>query len=178
MLISTKVTEKWQDEFIKQRFPEFNKSTLTYFYDFECNYCIDILNKIKEISNKNDYKIIYINITNSKSIGKYNLAESAYCMSKQNKFYDFSNIIFKLKISVTNEETFIDNLKTIDGFDLQQFNRCTNSDSTKQEVQKAIQLTQLLDVKETPSFLIDKYLISGLEDPEMLPAIMFQITKN
>ncbi len=108
-----------------------DKVKIFYFADFNCSFCFEQIQSIKNIFNKYHDKITvtwkdYPDMKDKKDFS-YQAARAARCAQAQNNFWDYSDLIYKesSKFTGLDGDLFI-NLAEKTGLNLEKFLSCMN----------------------------------------------------
>ena len=138
--------------------------TLVEFGDFNCGYCgqwaHDVLPKIDDTYIKNGrVRMAYVHfpILGADSM---TAAEASECAGKQDKFWEYHNIVFAHQgIGYTQE-----NLTKLAGqleLDIDAFEACMANFPNRESLEDDIRLAEVMGVRGTPAFLVNGIPLAG-----------------
>jgi len=136
------------------------------FADFGCKKCSQINAELMAFARTHpaDVKIIWKNapISGWISDGSEVAHRGAYCASKQNKFWEFTSMVFadrnNLKIDQLNK--IAEGLK----LNMTAWVNCVNSDTAKQKIAADLNLAQALGVNELPGIFVNNRQVNIPDD--------------
>jgi protein-disulfide isomerase len=153
--------------------PASAKVTLVEFADYECPYCQKVAADVRKL--KADYgdrlALTYKDFPLPMHSRAEKAAEAARCASKQNKFWEFHDEIFRSK------ELDLDQLKAQARalkLDETQFDKCLESGEEAAVVEKDRKEGMRLGISGTPSFFINGHYLSGALDYAALRQVVEQ----
>jgi len=135
---------------------------LVEFADFQCPYCKAVFLTIKALGKEygNSLKIIFRNYPNTIDHPQaLKAALAAACANEQNKFWEYHDQLFINQADLSDQ-----NLKNIAlnlGLNSTQFNQCLDSNKYLVQIQSDMQDGATLNVKATPTFLLNGNSFSG-----------------
>lgn len=151
---------------------ESSKVVLIEFSDFQCPYCAQAHDTLKELIAKHPdevtlaYKHFPLAPIHAEAMPA---AKAAWAADRQGKFWEYHDALFA-KQDKLGEELYVEIAQTLD-LDLEQFNRDRASDTASAAIGQDVQLAESLGLAGTPFFLIDTETFSGpiqLSDMENL----------
>ena len=154
---------KYQDEFITNN--EFfigNKDgdeIIIEFFDYNCGYCKRSFPELMELISENkDVKVILKELP---VLGESSVlaSKAAIASKKQNKYFLMHQELMNLsgKISINDIKDISENI----GIDYEQLKTDMNKDQTVLLIKESYRLADLIGIKGTPAFIINKKLIPG-----------------
>jgi len=147
--------------------------TLVEFADYECPYCQKVAADVKKLAADYGDKVsfTYKDFPLPMHARAEKAAEAARCASKQNKFWEFHDEIFRSK------ELDVDQLKAQARalkLDTDQFDKCLDSGEEAAVVEKDRREGNRLGISGTPSFFVNGHYLSGALDYAALRQIVDQ----
>jgi len=162
--------------------------TVVEFSDFLCPFCAKASRYIKlaESSAHDTVRFVFRHLPLDKSCnrsvrsnvhpGACLLAEGAVCAYEQNKFWEYHDIAFETKGSISRS-VVMDIASTI-GLDLKAFKSCLDSGRGLRVVKEDINAAINAGVRSTPTLFINGRGLSGVPKPWMLNEILKYSKKN
>ena len=156
--------------------------TVVEFSDFLCPFCAKASKYIKlaESSAHDTARFVFRHLPLDKSCnrslrsnvhpGACLLAEGSVCASEQNKFWEYHDIAFETKGSISRS-VVMDNASKI-GLNLGEFKRCLDSGRGLKVVREDIEAAFNAGIKSTPTLLINGRRLRGVPKPWMLNEIL------
>ncbi|NES81996.1 MAG: thioredoxin domain-containing protein [Moorea sp. SIO2B7] len=146
-----------------------NKIVLVEFSDFQCPFCAQAHQTVKEFIDKHGDKVTftYKNLPLI-SIHPQALpaAKAAWAAFQQGKFWEYEDALFQQQDKL-GEQLYIAIAEILD-LDLEQFNRDRNSQVATAAIAEDLNLAQTLAINGTPFFLLnDQILPNPLKIEEM-----------
>ena len=135
------------------------KNTIIIFSDFQCPYCARAKSLESEISKLDNVKLVFKHFPLSFHENAKPAALASYCAYKQNKFWEYHNLLFENQkhLSVTNLLVWIEKL----GLDIEKFNKCFDSEEAKIKIKRDIEDGVKAKVEGTPTFFINGIKYDG-----------------
>jgi protein-disulfide isomerase len=158
------------------------KVTVVEFSDFLCPFCAKASRYIKlaESGTPDTARFVFRHFPLDKSCngkirsnlhpGACLLAEGAVCAFEQDKFWEYHDIAFETKGSISRS-VVVDTASKI-GLDLPEFKRCLDSGRGLKVVSEDIAAAYKAGVKSTPTLLINGRRLRGVPKPWMLNEIL------
>lgn len=138
--------------------------TLYVFQDLACGMCARFYKQTKPriLQEFNDsVKIIFVESPLGFRAYEVKLAYAAKCASALGLFPAYLDAVYQPKEKGYKKEQVLDNLVTALEIDQQQFEKCMNSDATKEAVLNDYTVAQKLRVNGTPFIYVNGELIRG-----------------
>ena len=138
------------------------KILLVEFSDFQCPYCAQAHETVKEFMTKHGeqvtlvYKHYPLTSIHPQALPA---AKAAWAAAEQGKFWQYHDALFTQQEQL-GEELYITIAKNLN-LDLEQFNRDRNSSKAEAAVQADMQLAEGLGIAGTPFFLLNGETFSG-----------------
>ncbi|MFE1747958.1 DsbA family protein [Coleofasciculus sp. H7-2] len=151
---------------------ESSKVVLIEFSDFQCPYCAQAHDTLKQLIAKHpdevtlSYKHFPLTPIHPEAMPA---AKAAWAADRQGKFWEYHDALFA-KQEKLGEELYVEIAQTLN-LDLEQFNRDRASVTASAAIGEDIKLAESLGLAGTPFFLIDTETFSGpiqLSDMENL----------
>lgn len=141
---------------------ESSKVVLIEFSDFQCPYCAQAHDTLKELIVKHPdevtlaYKHFPLAPIHAEAMPA---AKAAWAAQQQGKFWEYHDALFA-KQDKLGAELYVEIAQTLN-LDLEQFNRDRASDAASAAIGQDVQLAESLGLAGTPFFLIDTETFSG-----------------
>lgn len=162
--------------------------TVVEFSDFLCPYCAKAAKylKIAEASNHGTARFIFRHypldsscnrgISSNIHPGACLLAVGSACADEQNKFWEYHDIAFETKGTIS--QPVVMEIASKIGLDLSAFNSCLNSGRGLEVVREDINAAIHAGVKSTPTLFINGRGLRGVPKPWILNDILQYSKKN
>jgi protein-disulfide isomerase len=143
--------------------PKNAQVTLVEFADYECPYCQKVAPDVKRLTADFGGKVSFAfkDFPLPMHTRAEKAAEAARCASKQNKFWEFHDELFRSK------ELDVDQLKAQARalkLDSEQFDKCLDSGEEAADVGRDKEEGNHLGINGTPSFFVNGHFMSGALD--------------
>jgi protein-disulfide isomerase len=153
--------------------PKVAQVTLVEFADYECPYCQKVAADVKKLQSDFGDKVAftYKDFPLPMHSRAEKAAEASRCASKQNKFWEFHDELFRSK------ELDVDQLKAQARalkLDADQFDKCLDSGEQAAAVERDRKEGMRLGITGTPSFFVNGHYLSGALDYSALRQIVEQ----
>jgi protein-disulfide isomerase len=155
---------------------EDGKAVLVEFADYQCPHCAranEVLKKVQE-QFKDDLKIVFLDFPINRSGISRKIAEGAACAGKQDKFWEYHDLAFSDQRALNDAAMagLAEKLK----LDMDEFNKCIESDYPEQQVKRGQDEGQRLGVDSTPTLFLNGHRLH-LHDmekdlPEEIKAVL------
>lgn len=138
------------------------KIVLVEFSDFQCPYCAQAHNTVKEFMAKhqNEVKLVYKHMplvaVHPEAVPA---AKAAWAANKQGKFWEYHDALFTQQDKLG--DTFYTEIAKNLNLDVEKFNSDRNSETANAAIQKDAELAQVLGVTGTPFFVMNDQGFSG-----------------
>ncbi len=153
-------------------------NTIRIFSDFQCPYCKKLWDSsLKDWEKQpNEYQIIHYQFPLPFHKNAFAAAEASECASIQNKFWPYSDLLFKeydrwisleTKVVSTNFEGYA---KTA-GLDTKVFNTCLSNHTTKATIGLHLQTGNLIGVNGTPTVFLNGIKLADYTDKEEIASV-------
>lgn len=153
------VIETADDPFIG---PEKALITIVEFADFQCPYCLESYQTIKQINATypNDVKIIFRDFPNvANHPDSLNAAMAANCAFDQGKFWEYHDLLYQ-----NQSDLSVSNLKMLAldlGLNRNIFDQCFDSQKYANEAKNDLMEGANLGITGTPTFFVNGYEVKG-----------------
>ena len=134
--------------------------TMVEFSDFECPFCNQVQNTLKQImeSYGKDVRLVFKHLPLEGHPNSFPAARAAYCAGQQDRFWQFHDALFSTRdLSPAVLELIASNL----GLAQEKFRDCVNSEQSRAAVVKDIEAARVFRIDSTPSFIVNGKLIKG-----------------
>lgn len=134
--------------------------TIVEFSDFECPYCSEVQDTLKEIAERypRDVRFVFKYLPLEGHRNSLPAARAAYCAGEQDRFWQFHDALFA---SENLSPDLFYKLATDLGLGREKFTGCMNDERSRNAVVKDIETAKRYRVDSTPSFLINGKLVKG-----------------
>ena len=149
------------------------KIIITEFIDYNCGYCKKTLLTINKLLEKyKDIKVVFVDFP-ILSETSYSAAKAAVAASKQNAYFQFHSELLNNRKDI-NESYLLELAKSFN-LDLIKFKKDMESEDTENLIDDNIKLARDLNIRGTPTFIIDKKIYPGAYSIEKLEEILNKI---
>ncbi len=159
---------------IYERFPFIGQKEtdiiIVEFIDYNCGYCKKTLNTVKELyKNIDNIRIVFIDYPILSETSRM-AAKASLASNKQNSYFKYHSELLKHPGPLTKEVL----LKLAEklSFDIKKFEQDMESDEIKNRIEKNISLAENLNIRGTPTFLLDNRILAGAHDYKKLKNII------
>jgi protein-disulfide isomerase len=135
------------------------KTVIIEFFDYNCGYCKRSFPELMDlISNDSDIKIILKELP---VLGESSILASKYAIAaqKQNKYFEMHQELINFSGQISTND--IKNISKTIGINFEQLKTDMNHDETILIIRENYRLADLIGVRGTPAFIINKKLIPG-----------------
>jgi protein-disulfide isomerase len=134
----------------------------TVFSDFECPACGVTEPMIRQLMNEysGNVKFVFKQFPlTSIHPQAFKAAEASECADDQGKFWEYHDVLFKNQnaLSVKDLKQYAADL----GLDTERFNICLDSDAIASRVRKDVNEAKSLNLRGTPTFLVNGVFVDG-----------------
>lgn len=136
------------------------KVTIVEFSDFECPYCRQVQNTLKQIVDGygKDVRLVFKHLPLEGHRNSFPAARAAYCAAEQDRFWQFHDALFSAQdLSPPVLEQMASDL----GLAPDKFKTCLNSEQSRAAIIKDLEAAKLFRIDSTPSFIVNGKLIKG-----------------
>lgn len=127
----------------------------------------------QKVKNSSDLELIFVNSPISSNTNIIHLG--AICAFEQSLWEEYNSIIIENRDlwlpSIKREEIILDLISSTN-LNQNSFLECIHSDETKNKLQKEIDFTNSLNIKNIPSFLIGDFYLSGIQNYAVFETIL------
>ena len=146
---------------------------ITEFIDYNCSYCKKTLIIINKLLKKyKNIKVVFIDFP-ILSETSYSAAKAAIAAHRQNAYFSYHTALLDSKKKISNE--YLIDLADSLNLDLKKFKKDMNSEKTAKIIEDNIEFAKGLNVRGTPTFIINKKLYPGAYDMKKLEEIIKKI---
>ena len=135
------------------------KKVIIEFFDYNCGYCKRSFPELMElILNDSDIKVILKELP---VLGESSILASKYAIAaqKQNKYFEMHRELINFSGQISTND--IKNISKTIGINFEQLKTDMNHDETILIIRENYRLADLIGVRGTPAFIINKKLIPG-----------------
>jgi protein-disulfide isomerase len=135
------------------------KKVIIEFFDYNCGYCKRSFPEVMElILNDSDIKVILKELP---VLGESSILASKYAIAaqKQNKYFEMHKELINFSGQISTND--IKNISKTIGINFEQLKTDMNHDETILLIKENYRLADLIGVRGTPAFIINKKLIPG-----------------
>jgi protein-disulfide isomerase len=134
--------------------------TIVEFSDFECPFCRQVQDTLKQINERyaGEVLLIFKHLPSEGHRNSLPAARAAYCAGEQDRFWQFHEALFasrNLSGSLFNE------IAVKLGINREKFQSCLSAERSRAAIVKDIEMARRYRVDSTPSFLINGRLVKG-----------------
>ncbi len=136
------------------------KVTIVEFSDFECPFCNQVQNTLKQIMDGygGEVRLVFKHLPLEGHRYSMPAARAAYCATEQDRFWQFHDALFsKRDLSPAALEQIASDL----GLGLPKFQACLNSEQSRAAIVRDLEAAKLFRIDSTPSFIVNGKLIKG-----------------
>jgi protein-disulfide isomerase len=145
--------------------PEGAVVTVVEFSDFQCPYCAQAAEDVKELLRKypNQVRFVYRHypLTEMHS-NAYLAAQAAECAGEQGRFWEMHNMLFANQENL--EPSDVQNYAQELNLRIDKFNSCISDEKTKASVERDINDGNKYGVNGTPTFFVNKTMVSNVSE--------------
>jgi protein-disulfide isomerase/uncharacterized membrane protein len=105
------------------------------------------------------------------------LAKGGLCAEKQNKFWDYHDQVYDRQGEGMGLSTIDDVVQAV-GLDAAAFQACMKDPATEMELQKDMQLGELVNLESTPTLIINGHKVVGGRPPAEFESLLYAIEKE
>ena len=170
--------DNWQ-RYVKDYNPQTGdkdaKITIIEFVDFECPYCRSAYPVFRDVIQRYGpvLRIVFKNLPfeNTHPDAK-TAALAGMCAKEQNVFWQYQEAL--LVNQKLDEDSLLGEAKKLN-LNLEMFNLCLTSEKYSKEINGDLIDAGVLNLRGTPSYLVNGHLISGAPDSKMWDKIILQV---
>lgn len=146
------------------------------FSDFQCPYCAVSAAQMKEFVGNHEGELLYVYkhfpLTQIHPEAMPS-AKAAWAAGQQGQFWLYHDGLFVNQPRL-GEDLYVELAESM-GLDMEQFNRDRNSPEAEAAVQADLELAQRLQLRGTPSFIMNDLLIPGGAPPQLFEEVFNRI---
>jgi protein-disulfide isomerase len=134
--------------------------TMVEFSDFECPFCRQAQETLKQIAERygDEVRLVFKHLPSEGHRNSLPAARAAYCAGEQDRFWQFHDALFAAgSISPSSFAQLAASL----GLGRDKFAECLGAERSRAAVVKDIELANRYRIDSTPSFLINGKLVKG-----------------
>ena len=149
--------------------------TIVEFCDFACPYCRNSYQALRDIAelNKSKVRVLWRDfVGHADSIS---LSLAARCAGEQNKFWEMHDGLFSRQGILGADG--VEKLAQQNNLNIKQFNDCLKSEKYRANILKDQADAEKLQIKGTPTWFINGYLLEGELSSEQWQNIIDQLSK-
>ena len=140
------------------------------FIDYNCGYCKKTLQIIRKLLNKNSaIKIVFIDFP-ILSESSYIAGKAALAAFQQDAYFKYHSELLKSNNEFT--ESYLIELAKKLNLDIKKFKKDINSEEIKKKLDYNIEFARNLNIRGTPSFIINKKIYPGAYELDNLEEII------
>ena len=144
---------------------------ITAFIDFQCPYCRQFHNVLKQIlkTYPSDVRLIFRNLPLDIHADAALAGKASLCANEQNGFWKFHDALFAA------DDLTIESLKKLavdQGLDLTRFQECLKSDKTNSALRQDIDEAKHFGISATPALIVNGKLLIGALSFEEFKAVV------
>ena len=130
---------------------------LVVFSDYKCKHCKTFHNELKERMKQHPDKI-NVEYRHFPIMGSFskNLALYGYCMNKQEKYLEYSDLVYKYQ-DILNYNNLLTTLSSLN-YDKTKLQSCLKSSMPNMALNQDLSEVQKLNISSTPKILINGYV--------------------
>ncbi len=149
------------------------KVTVIVYTDFECPYCTQLHEMLLTLAKETDFRLVYRHFPLQFHQHAQRAAEAAECASAQNRFWEYSDALFKSTKKVSSDAGFIQMASNL-GLDIKLFTACLTSGhfSSRVAAQRAEGLSR--NLMAVPTFFVNGKRINGVIPMDELKSLLLK----
>lgn len=134
--------------------------TIVEFSDFECPFCAQVQDTLKEILERygGEVRLVFKHLPSEGHRNSLAAARAAYCAGEQERFWQFHDALFASR--ELSPEVFGE-IGVRLGLGREKFAACLSDEASRSAVIRDIELARRYRIDSTPSFLINGKLVKG-----------------
>ena len=134
--------------------------TIVEFSDFECPFCRQVQETLKQVAEKysGEVRLVFKHLPSEGHRNSLPAARAAYCAREQERFWEFHDALFGA--GAISPEIFNELAASL-GFGREKFAECLSAERSRAAVVKDIETAKRYRIDGTPSFLINGKLAKG-----------------
>lgn len=134
--------------------------TLVEFSDFECPFCHQVQETLRQIVEKygDEVRLVFKHLPSEGHRNSLPAARAAYCAGEQDRFWQFHDALFAAN---GLSPGLFDKLAMSLGLGREKLAECFSAERSRAAIIKDIELARRYGIDSTPSFLINGKLVKG-----------------
>lgn len=134
--------------------------TIVEFSDFECPFCAQVQDTLKQIVEHygGEVRLVFKHLPLEGHRNSLAAARAAYCAGEQDRFWQFHDALFAAR---ELSPGVLDEISARLGLGREKFASCLSDEASRAAVVKDIELARRYRIDSTPSFLINGKLVKG-----------------
>jgi protein-disulfide isomerase len=134
--------------------------TIVEFSDFECPFCRQVQEALKQIVTQYgaEVRLVFKHLPSEGHRNSLPAARAAYCAGEQERFWEFHDAVFGA--SKLSSETFAELALSL-GLGREKFAQCVNAERSRAAVIKDIETARRYRIDSTPSFVVNGKVVKG-----------------
>jgi len=134
--------------------------TIVEFSDFECPFCREVQETLKQIAEHYgaEVRLVFKHLPSEGHRNSLPAARAAFCAGDQDRFWEFHDALFGA--SKLSSETFAEFAASL-GLGREKFTDCLAAERSRAAVVKDIETAKRYRIDSTPSFFINGKLVKG-----------------
>jgi len=133
--------------------------TIVEFSDFECPFCRQAQETLKQVAEQYaEVRLVFKHLPSEGHRNSLPAARAAYCAGEQERFWEFHDALFAA--SKLSSETFAELAGSL-GLGREKFAACLSAERSRAAVVRDIETARRYRIDSTPSFLINGKLVKG-----------------
>ncbi len=152
--------------------------TITGFSDFGCSHCRDFaLDKFslldKEYIETGKVKFVaHPFYFGNPAMGL--ASQAAWCTAEQNKYFEYSDVLFKNYGTNFNEDILTDLAAQVPGLNANAVRQCLTAGTYRDKLEEAYQMAVMKGIQSTPTFFVNQQRIEGNQAIEKFREVIEQ----
>ena len=134
--------------------------TIVEFSDFECPFCRQVQETLKQIVTKYgaEVRLVFKHLPSEGHRNSLPAARAAYCAGEQERFWEFHDALFGA--SKLSSDSFAERAALL-GLGREKFAECVKAERSRAAVLKDIEAAKRYHIDSTPTFVINGKLVKG-----------------
>jgi protein-disulfide isomerase len=148
------------DEPGPSRGPHDARVTITEFSDFQCPYCRESHEILKQIVSEYepDVRLVFKHFPLSNKGLSYSSSIASSCADQQDGFWEYHDALFESKVL---SPIFLRQIAMKLGLDVDEFEKCTAAEATRDLVSQDLAEGKKLGINGTPTFIVNGKIYRG-----------------
>jgi protein-disulfide isomerase len=137
------------------------KITIVEFSDFQCPYCQQSQQTIKQIlqTYRDDVRLVFKHLPLEIHSQAFSAAQAAFCADEQGQFWEFHDALFAAN---DLSPKILNKIATEIGLNIPRFKTCFESEGSRAAVLNDLREAKRLGIEGTPTFFINNKMHSGV----------------